>query len=64
MSESVEIQNLKRIRDQRASLKKDYRYWMQKAADAGLSSSKVARCLGLSETAVRLYRKRNGISGD
>lgn len=62
MNEAIE--KLKKIRRQQDELSREYYLWMQQAFADGLSSTKISRELGISETAVRLYRKRKGISGN
>jgi len=53
------LAELKRIREQQERLRKQYAYWLHKAHDEGYANVQIARQLGISEAAVRMYLKRN-----
>ena len=52
------LKQLKRISNQREQLREEYDYWLVKCWEEGYSNVKIARELGLSEAAIRMYRVR------
>lgn len=53
------LKNLVRVQKERAALREEYNWWLGKAVEDGYSNNKIAKALGVSETAIRNYRKRN-----
>jgi len=55
------LDQLAKVRQKQALLRRDYHHWMKKCVEAGYGNTKIARHLKISETAVRLYRQRNDL---
>ena len=55
------LDQLYKIRQKQALLRRDYHHWMKKSVEKGYSNTKIAKHLKISETAVRLYRQRNDL---
>lgn len=53
------LKQLARIQKERIKLRDEYNHYIKLAAETGYSNSKIAHELKVSETAIRLYRKRN-----
>jgi len=49
------------VRQERALLKEKYHAALAKGAEAGMSNRKMGEIVGVSEAAIRMYRKRNGL---
>lgn len=55
------LEQLRSIQARRAQLKLDYNEWLAEAVRQGYSNNKIAEALNVTETAIRNYRKRNGL---
>ena len=49
------------IREVRKGTEVHYNYWLKQAVEQGYSNYKIAKELGMTEAAIRMYRKRHGI---
>ena len=52
---------LKTVKELMDRSKLHYDFWLKECVKDGFSNVRIARELGLTEAAIRMYRKRNGL---